>query len=139
MKLLNWCQKLLPGNEFMGTAFSDQQFAEWVRRFPDSYMKVNYEWSLFYDVLTPEEKEMLPVSKFMDHLKQKNYRLWNCFRVELLTIYFSNPEVLQSLNSSKEPLYPRGQVLPEIDYQLLEEIYERGPIWLNVEQEALKI
>lgn len=51
------------------------------------------------------------------------------FRDTVLGLYFSTPIVLAALGESSEPLFPRGQSLPAIDFDLLNPVYERGRCW----------
>lgn len=59
------------------------------------------------------------------------------FRDVILGLYFSTSAVLNAMGETSEPLFPRGQTLPPIDFELLTQVYERGCRWRSTEESGL--
>lgn len=59
----------------------------------------------------------------------------NDFRVirdTLLEIYFSHPAVIMAVRGSDAPLFPSGADVAQIDFDMLEPVFERGEIFRKV-------
>lgn len=64
--------------------------------------------------------------------KRKNNRLANTIILHCLKAYYSDTNVLNSLPSGAVPPFPAGNFLEEDDWSLLNQVYERGPVYRSV-------
>lgn len=72
---------------------------------------------------------------FFNFLKRRDIELYSEFREVVVSLYFTAKPVLAALGEEQIPLFPRGQSLPEINYDLLESVYQRGSIWRPLNKE----
>ena len=68
------------------------------------------------------------------YLKQADLHLYNDFMLLVLSLYLNSKDLLKAIGESQEPLFPSGQILPDINYELLENVYSRGKIWRDVDK-----
>lgn len=66
---------------------------------------------------------------FSMFFKQSDAELYLEFRDVVIGLYFSSKTVLAAIGEEQAPLFPRGQSLPEVNYDLLENVYNRGAMW----------
>lgn len=62
-------------------------------------------------------------------LKTKNIRLFVAFLSNCFRAYYTDKTVLSLLSVGSVPPFPRGNVLEQDDWGLLEPVYERGPVY----------
>lgn len=68
--------------------------------------------------------------------RTKDIRLFSGFITHVFRAYYADGEVLARIGSGAVPPFPDGNVLDSDDWSLLEPVYERGPIYRAVEENA---
>lgn len=63
---------------------------------------------------------------------RSHFQLASRFLSQVLRGYYTAPTVQISLNAGAVPPFPQGNQLAEINWDLLEPVYERGPIYREV-------
>lgn len=66
------------------------------------------------------------VNEILRALRKAHPETAQAFIDAALTAYFTAPEVIRSLRGGPDTLFPHMQALPDIDYSLLEPVFERG-------------
>lgn len=133
MTFLELCQQLLPGDARHAIrAFSLEQLKTFQQRFPNTCTQIEAYLQQFVeqrgDLNQPHWAEA-----FMQYLKNNNNLAHKQFRLELLTIYCLDSAMLQKLGLPFTPLFPQGQTLDNMNFEALEAVFERGPIWRQVD------
>lgn len=67
--------------------------------------------------------------KLINLCKLKNVRLFSRFIEHLLRAYYTSPDILLLIGAGSVPPFPRGNVMSEDDWGILEIVYERGQIY----------
>ncbi|ALO41437.1 hypothetical protein PP2015_919 [Pseudoalteromonas phenolica] len=65
----------------------------------------------------------------VERAKRENLQLVNHFIHQCLTAYYTHPYVLKNISAGAVPPFPEGNNLENDDWLLLEDVYERGPIY----------
>jgi hypothetical protein len=63
----------------------------------------------------------------------KDFRLYSGFVIHVMRAYYTHKQVLSQIGSGAVPPFPTGNVIDQGDWDLLEPVYERGPICRAVE------
>ena len=71
--------------------------------------------------------EKVDVNEILRALRKSHPEAAQAFIDAALTAYFTAPEVIRALRGGPETLFPHARTLPDIDYALLEPVFERGP------------
>jgi hypothetical protein len=133
LTFIELCQQLLPGSQDeLIDGFSLAQLETFKARFPNRYEEIENSIHQFNQLVAGKIIEHLGEA-FMHYIKKNNASLHKQFRLELLTIYLSNQDLLKKLRLPNSSLYPQGQHLDNMNFELLEPVYERGPIWHKVD------
>lgn len=133
MTVIELCQQLLPGDLEAGiNGFSAEHLAAFKARFPDTFTTIEACLSQFRETAAEKNRAQWG-EEFMLYLRKDNPLLHRQFRLELLTLYLTDSALLKKLGLPSQPLYPQGQSLDNINYDLLEPVYERGPIWHKID------
>ncbi|MEM6577497.1 MAG: hypothetical protein AAF678_03320 [Pseudomonadota bacterium] len=66
------------------------------------------------------------INTVLRDLRQQDPDLMRGFIENALEAYFSAPEVMEAANGTPATLFPNARALPDIDYALLEPVYERS-------------
>lgn len=72
--------------------------------------------------------EATDVNEILRSLRQSHYDMAQAFVDAALVAYFTAPEVIRALRCGPETLFPHARTLPEIDYALLEPLFERAAL-----------
>jgi hypothetical protein len=70
--------------------------------------------------------ETADVNEILRALRKSHHDATQTFIDAALTAYFTAPEVIRAVRNGPETLFPHGRVLPDIDYTLLEPVFERA-------------
>lgn len=70
--------------------------------------------------------------KVVASAQRKNIRLVTHYVNLCLSYYYSHPDVLNQVNAGAVPPFPDGNTLPSDDWELLEAVYNRGPIYKDL-------
>ncbi len=68
--------------------------------------------------------------------KAQDFRLFTAFVTDLLRLYYTSPEVLVLIGAGSVPPFPHGNHLESDDWSILEQVYERGTVYRDVELKA---
>lgn len=68
----------------------------------------------------------------IERSRRSHFQLASQFLSQVLRGYYTTPAVQISLNAGVVPPFPQGNQLAEINWDLLEPVYERGPIYREV-------
>ena len=90
-----------------------------VEKFSNHFSELNYE-----DRLTS-----------INHIRISNIRLFSDFLTHTFRAYYSHPVVLRKIGSGAIPPFPAGNVVEPVDFNLLESVRKRAPMFRNVEEE----
>lgn len=136
MQLIELCQRLLPGNyEFRIEQFTVLQYKKLLVRFPETCQSIQEKLDFFFKLSNASSnKHNMQLSSFLDYLSGTHYLLYKKFRLQLLSIYFTDQDILKKLGLSTIPLYPNEKFLPDLNYDLLEPVYLRGEIWRKMQK-----
>ncbi|MCA3017486.1 MAG: hypothetical protein ING66_12110 [Rhodocyclaceae bacterium] len=63
----------------------------------------------------------------------KNFRLYSSFVIHVMRAYYTHKQVLSQIGSGAVPPFPTGNIIDQGDWDLLEPVYERGPIYRAIE------
>lgn len=74
----------------------------------------------------PPQTEMAEVNEILRALRKSHPGVAQAFIDAALTVYFTAPEVIRALRGEPETLFPHAWPLPNIDYSLLEPVFERA-------------
>ncbi|UYO53627.1 hypothetical protein [Rhodopseudomonas palustris] len=66
------------------------------------------------------------VNEILRALRKSHPEAAQAFIDAALAAYFTAPEVIRALRGGPETLFPHARMLPDIDYALLEPVFERG-------------
>lgn len=72
------------------------------------------------------EAETVEVNETLRALRKSHYDAAQAFIDAALVAYFTAPEVIRALRGGPETLFPHSRTLPDIDYALLEPVFERA-------------
>lgn len=75
--------------------------------------------------------------KALEATKSANIRLFVDFITNLFRAYYTNPKVLEVINSGSIPPFPVGNLLENDDWEILEPVFERGRIYRSVNSDGL--
>jgi len=64
--------------------------------------------------------------------KRKKVRLVSHLILHCLKVYYTHPQVLSSLSAGSIPPFPNGNSIENDDWSILEDVFERGPIFRDV-------
>jgi len=70
--------------------------------------------------------ETTEVNEILRALRKAYPETAQAFIDAALTAYFTAPEVIRVLRGGPDTLFPHARTLPDIDYTLLEPVFERG-------------
>lgn len=70
--------------------------------------------------------------KTIEACKSVNIRLFTDFITTLFRAYYTNPQVLEAINSGSLPPFPVGNTLENDDWEILEPVFERGSIYRSI-------
>ncbi len=70
--------------------------------------------------------ETAEVNEILRALRKSHPETTQAFIDAALTAYFTAPEVIRALRGEPDTLFPHARTLPDIDYTLLEPVFERG-------------
>jgi hypothetical protein len=73
------------------------------------------------------QTETAEVNEILRALRKSHPEAAQAFIDAALNAYFTSPEVIRALRSGPETLFPHAWTLPDIDYALLEPVFERAP------------
>lgn len=82
-----------------------------------------------FDMLETEERLAV-----VNATRTKDIRLFSFFLTHVFRAYYSHRDILQRIGSGAVPPFPDGNRLEPDDWDLLEPVYERGPIFRVVEE-----
>ncbi len=71
--------------------------------------------------------ETAKVNEILRALRKSHPEATHAFIDAALIAYFTAPKVIRALRGGPETLFPHSWTLPDIDYALLEPVFERGP------------
>lgn len=74
------------------------------------------------------EAETVEVNETLRALRRSHYDVAQAFIDAALIAYFTAPEVIRALRGGPETLFPHSRTLPDIDYALLEPVFERAAL-----------
>jgi hypothetical protein len=126
--IFDFLEKLFPGDRSFGyQGFDHEMYIKLEERFPELNLVLNYfeEYVNKYMASTVQLSEAI---NFLSFLKRSDLNLHRAFISQLLNIYLKS-------NSHDGGLLERPYIsgitktLPEINYDLLEPVIERGQIW----------
>lgn len=70
--------------------------------------------------------EAVDVNEILRSLRKSHRDTAQAFIDAALTAYFTAPAVIRALRAGPETLFPHVRTMPDIDYTLLEPVFERG-------------
>jgi len=70
--------------------------------------------------------------KALEACKSANVRLFVDFITNVFRAYYTNPRVLEAINSGSIPPFPIGNALENDDWEILEPVFERGIIYRSI-------
>ena len=70
--------------------------------------------------------EKIEINAFLKLFKKMSYTIANKFISDAINYYFSHPQVLTTIQDGKSTLFPNYRSLPDIDYDLLIPVFEKG-------------
>ena len=133
-----FCDTILPGDATLGapsahavgvpTYVTCNVPSDDIRAFGDLLDKISYTMfeKLFGD-LTAEDR-LICVEK----AKRTDFRLANRVITACFKAYYTNADVLRALSSVATPPFPSGNILNDDDWDILAPVFERGPIYRQV-------
>ncbi len=125
MNIENFVNSLLPGDtERHISCFSELCGGLLNRRYSDLVIDLENALQAFSAQRTDQERAESEADAFTVYLKTKAPMLYEQFIETILGLYLSQPEVISGLDECAEPLFPRGQSLPAINFDLLEPVVE---------------
>lgn len=74
--------------------------------------------------------------KALEATKSANIRLFIDFITNLFRAYYTNPKVLEAINSGSIPPFPAGNLLENDDWEILEPVFERGRIYRSINSDG---
>lgn len=72
------------------------------------------------------EAETAEVNEILRALRKTHHEVAQAFIDAALVAYFTAPDVIRALRGGPETLFPHSRTLPDIDYALLEPVFERA-------------
>ena len=134
MRLQQYLNSLLPGDEdFEIPAFNTIAWEELCNKHPKLIQRVE-QVVTEYELLQGQREVDDQGLGLVNYWKGEDLPLYETFRDLVIGIYFSSPSVLRALGEESEPLFPRGQSLPAINFDLLEDVFNRGKQWRSTEK-----
>lgn len=133
--IVHFLDVILPGDEALSLPSANSLGIAETLKHADNGNQLDRFFQLLHEVA--DNKFKLPLSELNDEQylktiessKRKDVRLVN-FVIDLcLSYYYTNANVLQRISSSPVPVFPEGNTLLEDDWSLLEDVYNRGPIY----------
>ena len=88
------------------------------------------QFSREFDKLDEDQKVIV-----LKEFKLKNIRLFSGFIKHVFGAYYSDKRVLSNLNVGTSPPFPDGNLIDEDDWAILLPVYERGPIYRELDEE----
>ncbi len=70
--------------------------------------------------------DLIDINTFLKLFKKYSYRIANKFISDAISFYFSHPQVLAGIQEGRITLFPNSRTLPDIDYNLLIPVFEKG-------------
>jgi len=70
--------------------------------------------------------DQIEINVFLKLFKKFSYDIANEFIADAINFYFSHPQVLSVIQNGRTQLFPNQRTLPEIDYDLLIPVFEKG-------------
>ena len=61
--------------------------------------------------------------------QRKNFRSFNAFFIALTECYYLDPDIRARLGIPMKAPFPEGNFISELDLNLLEDVYNRGPVY----------
>jgi len=71
------------------------------------------------------------LQKIIQKTKIKNFRFFNYIASLITEFYYLNKENRQALNLKTLPPFPEGNIIEDIDFTILEPVFNRGKIYRN--------
>lgn len=83
----------------------------------------NAEFDLAEKMVGPDSV-VTDINAFLKPLRADHPKFVQCLVDKALSLYFTHPVVTAALQDGRQTLYPHERSLAEIDYDLLEQVYE---------------
>ena len=134
MKLIEGIAALLPGDIDLGyIAFSKIMYME-LKKNSELISWVENKYEIFINMEDLRVSSIDLMIKFLQSLKKDDSKKFQEFRFNFLEIYFKSPE--HKSHSSRPPNDSENVIIfDEIEFDLLEPVLDRGPIWRVVDNE----
>ena len=126
---------IIPGDTEKGIlSGSEVDFFEFLQNHNKSHLLLQYMENITKSYEEEYQKQILDcdereIKEYILFSKRKNFRLLNDISVLLCECYYTNTSALKALNLPIDPPFPEGNILNEIDFTLLEGVYNRGSIY----------
>jgi hypothetical protein len=69
------------------------------------------------------------MDQVLDHFKKNSKRLYNEVAFKVFNYYYTDVNILRKIGNNSVPLFPDGNVIPDDDLLIFEDVYLRGVIY----------
>ncbi len=134
MKLIEGILAILPGDEDLGYVPFNQDMLEMLKKNSNVLEWVEENYNSYIDSQDINAECLKLMEGFLIYLRQKDSKRFKKFRFDLIEIYFKSGQHKGAL--VRPPNDPENVIiLEDIEFDLLEPVLERGPIWRIVDNE----
>ena len=134
MKLIEGILAILPGDMDLGYAPFNQDMLEILKKNSNVWEWVEENYKSYIDSQDINAERIKLMEGFLIYLRQKDSKRFKQFRFDLIELYFKSDQHKGA--SVRPPNDPENVIiLDDIEFDLLEPVLERGPIWRIVDNE----